>query len=195
MTLSEIDRNLLERCLARKPRSWEDFVDRFLGLVIHVINHAAQCRSIRLSDADRDDLSSEVMFAIVKDDFAVLRHFRGESSLATYLTVISRRVIVRKLLDRKSATSLRIEVPESVDVHSSHVEAVRHQISTEERMSNQEQVEHLLEGLNHSEQRVVRLYHLEGKSYQEISAQVGMPENSVGPTLTRARTKMRRSSR
>lgn len=195
MTLSEIDRNLLERCLARKPRSWEDFVDRFLGLVIHVINHAAQCRSIRLSDADRDDLSSEVMFAIVKDDFAVLRHFRGESSLATYLTVISRRVIVRKLLDRKSATSLRIEVSESADVHSSHVEAVRHQNSAEERMSNQEEVEHLLEGLNHSEQRVVRLYHLEGKSYQEISAQVGMPENSVGPTLTRARTKMRRSSR
>ena len=195
VTLSEIDRNLLERCLARKPRSWEDFVDRFLGLVIHVINHAAQCRSIRLRDVDRDDLGSEVMLAIVKDDFAVLRHFRGESSLATYLTVIARRVIVRKLLDRKSATSLRIEVPESADVHSSYAEAVSHQNSAEERVSNQEEVEHLLEGLNHSEQRVVRLYHLEGKSYQEISAQVGMPENSVGPTLTRARTKMRRSSR
>ena len=28
VALSEIDRNLLQRCLARKPRAWEDFVER-----------------------------------------------------------------------------------------------------------------------------------------------------------------------
>jgi RNA polymerase sigma-70 factor, ECF subfamily len=38
---------------------------------------------------------------------------------------------------------------------------------------------------------VVRLYHLEGKSYDEISRQTGVPTGSVGPTLTRARAKMR----
>ena len=37
----------------------------------------------------------------------------------------------------------------------------------------------------------MRLYHLEGKSYQEISDRMGMPENSVGPTLSRARRKIR----
>ncbi len=56
VALSEIDRNLLERCLQRKPRAWEDFVDRFLGLVVHVIDHTARARSIRLTPADRDDL-------------------------------------------------------------------------------------------------------------------------------------------
>jgi len=45
VALSEIDRNLLQRCLARKPRAWEDFVDRFMGLVVHVVNHSAQSRS------------------------------------------------------------------------------------------------------------------------------------------------------
>jgi len=39
----------------------------------------------------------------------------------------------------------------------------------------------------------VRLYHLEGKSYREISSEVGIAENSVGPTLFRAREKMRRA--
>ena len=33
---------------------------------------------------------------------------------------------------------------------------------------------------------------LEGKTYQEISRSVGMPENSVGPMLSRARAKLRR---
>ena len=85
MALSEIDRNLLDRCLHRKPRAWEDFVDRFMGLVVHVINHTAQCRSTNLSAADREDLAAEVFLAIVDNDMAVLRHFRGKSSLATYL--------------------------------------------------------------------------------------------------------------
>src|SRR5215831_8894345 len=58
VALSDIDRNLLDRCLNGKPRAWEDFVDRFTGLVVHVITHTAQCRSIRISNADREDLAA-----------------------------------------------------------------------------------------------------------------------------------------
>ena len=97
---------LLERCLGRKPRAWEDFVDRYMGLVMHVINHSAQARSIRLSNEDREDLCAEVCMALVRKDFAVLRRFRGQSSLATYLTVVARRIVVKHLLASKSAARL-----------------------------------------------------------------------------------------
>ena len=106
MALSDIDRNLLDRCLNNKPRAWEDFVDRYMGLVVHVINHTAQCRSLRLSTSDREDLAAEVFLAIIDNNMGVLRHFRGQSSLATYLTVIARRVVVRKLVDGRSALPL-----------------------------------------------------------------------------------------
>ena len=106
MGLSEFDRNLLDRCLARQPKAWEDFVDRFMGLVVHVTNHTATARSVRLTTEDREDLCAEVYLAIIKDDFAVMRHFRGQSSLATYLTVIARRVVVKALMERKTASSL-----------------------------------------------------------------------------------------
>ncbi|MEX2120174.1 MAG: sigma-70 family RNA polymerase sigma factor [Pirellulales bacterium] len=182
MALSEIDRNLLERCLARKPRAWEDFVDRFLGLVVHVTNHSAQSRSIRLSPEDREDLCAEVFLALIKDDFAILRHFRGQSSLATYLTVVARRIVVRELLERKSAARLAPANP-----------AVQNDGQPEQRVSDRDEVERLLEELEGREAEVVRMYHLEGKSYEEISSVVGMPENSVGPTLSRAREKMRRA--
>ncbi len=182
MALSEIDRSLLDRCLNRKPRAWEDFVDRFMGLVVHVINHTAQCRSTNLSAADREDLAADVFLAIVDNDMAVLRHFRAKSSLATYLTVIARRVVVRKLVEGSSAMPLgdmvaRAEASES---------------EPEQRIDNREEVGRLLDELQGSEADVVRMYHLEGKSYQEISRTVGMPENSVGPMLSRARAKLRR---
>lgn len=185
MSLSKIDRNLLERCLDRKPRSWEDFVDRFLGLVIHVVNHTAQSRSIRLSSQDIEDMSAEVFFTIVNDDLAVLRRFRGESSLATYLTVVSRRVVVRELLRRKSPARLS---------EAAEHEADKNATDPEKRISNRDEVERFIRGLNGPEADVVRMYHLEGKSYQEISSKTGMPENSVGPTLSRARAKMRRAA-
>jgi RNA polymerase sigma-70 factor (ECF subfamily) len=182
VALSEIDRSLLDRCLSRKPRAWEDFVDRFMGLVVHVINHTAQCRSTNLSAADREDLAAEVFLAIIDHDMAVLRHFRGKSSLATYLTVIARRVVVRKLVEGHTAMPLGDMVARA---EADEVEPV-------ERMGDREEVGRLLGELQGAEATAVRMYHLEGKSYQEISRSVGMPENSVGPMLSRARAKMRR---
>lgn len=188
VVLSEIDRNLLERCLQGKPRAWEDFVDRFLGLVVHVVNHTAQARSVRLTPEDRDDLCSEVFLAVLKNDFALLRNFRGGSSLATYLTVVARRIVVRQLLARRSPAPLG----DGSTQRAAQAVADPHP-GTEERLSNREEVERLLGGLPAAEAQVVRMYHLEGKSYQEISSALKVPENSIGPILSRARQKMRRA--
>ncbi|OHB67369.1 MAG: RNA polymerase subunit sigma-70 [Planctomycetes bacterium RBG_13_63_9] len=188
MALSEIDRNLLERCLQQKPRAWEDFVDRFMGLVVHVVTHSAQARSVRLIAEDRDDLCADVFLEVIKNDFSLLRNFRGQSSLATYLTVVARRIVVRELLDRKSVARLADGSPQQT------AEAVADpRPNAEERLGNREEVERLLGGLQGTEAQVVRMYHLEGKTYQEISTAVGMPENSIGPILSRARNKMRRA--
>jgi len=187
VVLSEIDRKLLQRCLNRKPHAWEDFVDRFLGLVVHVIRHTARSRSIRVDGADEEDLAAEFFLAIVNDDFAVLRRFRGESSLATYLTVVARRVVVRELLKRKSTSSLTESAEQNEEAAVAAIE------QPEERITNREEVERLIQELNTLEAKIVRLYHLEGKSYQEIASELGIPENSIGPTLSRARAKMKQA--
>jgi RNA polymerase sigma-70 factor (ECF subfamily) len=180
VALSDIDRSLLDRCLAQKPRAWEDFVDRFTGLIIHVVNHTARCRSIMLSSADREDLTADVLLNIVQHDFAVLRHFRGNSSLATYLTVVARRVVVRKLVGSRTATAL-----------GDAADAAAVEPGAEQRITDRDEVQSLMEQLEQSEADVVRMYHLEGKTYQEISRTTGVPTNSVGPMLSRARTKLR----
>jgi len=189
LALSEIDRALLERCLARKPKSWDDFVDRFMGLVVHVINHVAGARAIRLTAQDRDDITAEVFLEIIADDFAVLRHFRGQSSLATYLTVIARRVVVRETLRLK--TVARSEQPGAASEALQNAVDEGREVGDE--LSDREQVEQLLRELEGAEADVVRLYHLEGKSYYEISMATGMPANSIGPMLSRARGKLRRA--
>ena len=57
MGLLEVDRRLLQRCIEQKSHAWEDFVDRFVGLIVHVIRHSAAARSIKLSHQDEEDLA------------------------------------------------------------------------------------------------------------------------------------------
>lgn len=184
MVLSEIDRHLLERCLERKPRAWEDFVDRFLGLVIHVINHTARSWSLRITPELRDDLCGEVFLTLLKDDFVVLRKFRGECSLASYLCVVTRRVVVKALVQRKALPG------EGAPQVSLEQVAEPASLSVEERISNREEAERLLALLEGNEATVVRMFHLEGRTYQEISEATGIPSNSIGPILSRARSKL-----
>jgi len=195
VALSEIDKQLLKRCLEREPRAWEDFVDRFVGLVVHVVNHTGNSRALQLSPQDKEDFTAEVFLAILSDDFAVLRRFRGASSLATYLTVIARRVVVRELLKRKiSALAPGQSGILERQAQTHHKNGNGHALSDEERFDNRDEVQKLMDSLPQQEAEVVRLYHLEGKSYHEISAHMSIPENSIGPTLSRARARMRQEA-
>ncbi len=183
MALSEIDRQLLQRCLEGKPEAWQTFVDRFVGLVYHVIQHTAQARSLNLSAEDVEDLCSLVFMEILRDDYALLRRFRRKASLATYLAVVARRIVVRELLRRKARakTSMPAEVPDDSP-------------SPQERIADREEVQRLLDQLEGTEAEVVRMFHLEGKSYREISSATGISENSLGPLLARARQRLRQAA-
>jgi RNA polymerase sigma-70 factor (ECF subfamily) len=147
--------------------------------LVHVVNHSASSRSARITPEDREDLVAQVFLTVVKDDMAVLRQFRGDSSLATYLTVVARRVVVRELIKSRGGG------------RSAEGRESRDDSGPEQRLSNREQVTRLLDELSGPEAEAVRMFHLDGKSYQEISSAIGLPENSVGPMLSRARRKMR----
>lgn len=180
MALSELDRKLLQRCLAQSPQAWEDFVDRFLGLVMHVVEHTGRVRSLQLTSQDREDLVAEVFYTLVADDFRVLRRFKEQSSLATYLTVVARRVVVREVIRRRLGEI--VARPSDDDIIQDY---------RPDDDLDTEHVSRLIERLAPTEAEIVRLFHLGGKSYEEISQMTGVPENSIGPTLSRARAKLR----
>lgn len=187
MSLSEVDRVLLQRCLDGAPRAWQDFADRFLGLVVHVTNHTARVRGVSLDDASRDDLVAEVFLELLRNDFAVLRRFRRNSSLATYLTVVARRVVVRRLVSADRQPRPRSpQTDAALEAGYGAADATAPQ-----RTEDEEEVRRLMLRLDPQEANLVRMYHLEGKSYHEISQASGMAENSIGPALSRARAKMR----
>jgi RNA polymerase sigma-70 factor (ECF subfamily) len=192
VALTNLDRDLLRRCLAKQPGAWNDFVDRFLGLIYHVVHHTAHLRSIPLKPEDVEDLAAEVLLQIIANDFAVLRQFRCESSLATYLTVIARRICVHELARRHAAREVQ---PAAGDAKVNEVEdehLPRGELGG--GLERLEEVERLLGRLPSREREVVRLHYIEGRTYEEISTELNIPVNSIGPILSRARKKLRKDT-
>lgn len=187
MALSPIDQDLLDSLLGGDADAWPLFVDRFLGLVSHVVNHAADCRGVRLTPTDREDLIADVFVSLLERDKAALRRFQRRSSLATYLAVIARRVVVKRLMQRAGQTPVAMYPPGFPS------QTPNGEPPVEQRVADREQVDHMLGGLSEPDAQVVRMYHLEGRSYNEISRAVGLPVNTIGPVLSRARMKLRQS--
>lgn len=180
MVLSKLDQKLLERCLTGSDGGWEDFIGRFLPLLVHVVNQSLRQRFGQVPEAVRDDLVAEVLLALVQDDFAVLRRFRGNSSLGTYLVVVSRRVVARKLNKmRREVVSSQANLENAQQAEDG---------ATFERV---EQIDSLLLRLPENEAKAIRLFHLEHCSYEEIGGHLGIPENSVGPLLSKARNRLK----
>lgn len=181
MALSDYDRQLLERCLARDSRAWEEFVDRFAGLLCQVVEHCAGVRHLSLDAAQKEDLCAEVLVTLIRDDMAVLRRFQKRASLATYLTVISRRVILRQMTRSRYLPKTNSELENDLQQILS--------TSTDDS----DQVAYLLDQLNELEASLVKGFYLNSMSYEQLAAELGVPENSIGPTLHRARSKMLRA--
>jgi RNA polymerase sigma-70 factor (ECF subfamily) len=186
VALTPHDRDLLRRCLHHEPGAWNDFVDRFLGLVYHVIRHTSDLRSFTLNEQDAEDIAAAILLQIVDDDYAVLRQFRGKSSLATYLTVIARRTCVHEMARRAAAGQVK-----RASVHPLLDDVEGDEPPPGKPMEALEEVAQLLKKLPEKERAVVRLYFLEGRTYEEISRELDLPMNSIGPILSRARKKMR----
>jgi RNA polymerase sigma-70 factor, ECF subfamily len=184
MPLRDIDRKLIDRCLRKEPGAWKDFVDRYLGLIYHVIEHVAYARSRLLTAEDVEDIGAEIFLKIVDSDYAVLRKFKGISSLPTYLTVIARRICVKQLVRRQ-----REEVLGHTKAHRASVDdGASDEV---EAILTADEVERMLDDLSDREAEVVRLYHLKFMNYRQIAKQLGLTENSIGPILAKARKKLR----
>ncbi len=144
-------------------------------------------RSRSLSSEDVEDIAAEIFLKIVDDDYAILKKFKGLSSLPTYLTVIARRICVKQLIKRHRE--------EELGHTNAHRAFVDDGASGEaEAIITAEEVERMLGDLPEREAEVVRLYHLKYQNYRQIGKKLGIAENSVGPILAKARQRLREAA-
>lgn len=189
MPLTEKDRHLINDLLSGTAGAWNSFVDRYANLIVQVIRHTAHAHSLKLNSDDVDDLTADVFTTLLERNMGAIRGFRGRSSFATYLTVVARRISLQKLTQRRYMEAFgHVQAHQASIVEASDAGAAH-------RVDEQDEVDSLMTRLPDSMQSVVRMFYLDGSTYQQISRRLSIPMNSIGPTLARARDLLRGGSR
>ena len=183
---SAIDQALVKACLSGDARAWNMFIQRFGRLIQAVVTKTAQRRGWDITTDDRDELTAEVFAQLIFRNMASLRLFAGRSTLPTYLTVIARRVTVHALLQRSSR-------PKTLSRSNSFPEQPESATTPHKQVSQQDEIEHYLKHLSTEDRILLRMHDLEGHSYSEISKATGIPVNSIGPRLSKARKSIRQN--
>jgi len=147
----------------------EEMLDRHKGLIFKIV------RAYALTVMDRDDLFQE----IVIQAWHSIPTFRQESSAATWLYRISLNTAIK--WTRKERKHNRADGLDSVR----HI-LQENKIPTDERVAWLYEEIHKLDGIDRS----ITLLLLEGFSYKEMAALLGITESNVGVKINRIKKQL-----
>ena len=157
------------------PQAWEELVRRYAGLV------ASVARSHRLYDADAADVAQATWLKLVVH----LNGLRDPAALCGWLATTARRECLRVLRDAGRVVPCA-ETPDRADESPELDDA----LLAEERDA---QLWGAFARLGQRDQALLRMLAADPPpSYTEISAALGMPIGSIGPTRARALGRLRR---
>lgn len=178
------ERDLVRRCLRREPGSWEELLADFREAIAAAAGAALQRATGAAPADDVESAVSATLTALVDNDSAALRAWQGRASLATYLRVIATRVALNLARTERRRGSLRFRPLD----HAGDPEAPAPLVDEPPDLAG---LRRAIERLPPRDRLLVSLFHLDGASYRQIAAVAGMPLNAVGPSLLRAREKLR----
>lgn len=163
-------RTLIDRCLEGDSAAWRHFVERYTRLVWSVI------RRHRLSEVDAEDVHQAVFTIAVTH----LDRLRDAEQAAAWLATTTRRECWR-LTRRRTGVQLGDAAASEVAAADPLPEEDR--VSIEERQIVREGLEELG---GRCRELLEALFSAPGEpSYPQISARLGMPVGSIGPTRAR----------
>jgi RNA polymerase sigma-70 factor (ECF subfamily) len=190
------DQALVQRLVKGETEAWQNFLAKYSGLIRARVADVAVSFGRGCDSSAIDDAAAEVVTALVQNEFAALKAFAGRSALSTYLAVIATRLSTRTYAAKRTATETEcLRVADSRDkAHGSACIPDEKAPEPIQRLLNQErslELHGMLQLLPHKQRRIVELFHLQGRSYSDISGVLKIPLGSVGVTLQRAEAKLR----
>ncbi len=169
------DRILVGEVLDGQSGAFEDLVNRYQRLVVHIVHRMI------LNREDREDICQDVFVKVYRN----LRRFRFEAKLSTWVSRIAYNRCLNHL-QKKREEPLADCLPEieTLDTLASDT-AGPDEITASRDISSRLRAE--IEQLPVIYRTILTLYHLEEMSYSEIGQITDLPEGTVKSHLFRAR--------
>jgi RNA polymerase sigma-70 factor (ECF subfamily) len=183
------DAALVAACLARQDAAWERLLLRYTPVAVAAIRAALKRCGHARDAALEDELAADVFALLAKNDARVLRSYRGEAGLATFLSVIAARHVFRAMRDRgryaKALTGRAEAEPERTRLEAA---PELERAGNEERAATIRSAILELEG---TDRLLLTHYYLDGRTYKEIAEVMGFAVGGTGTKIARARERLR----
>ena len=183
MGRNDEDLALVGRCIAVEEGAWRVFVDRFAPTVRGLARRYLRLHGKFPDEAEIDDVVQDVMLAVTRRDYHLLRNYDPTYTFKTYLGVITRTEVHRVLRKKRpvlgSPDEIENAAPAQHDASGGVVQAEEREILTR-----------ALDQLPERDAEILRIRFLQEKDYKHIAATLRIPEASVGQTLFRAKQRL-----
>lgn len=173
------DRDLVQRCLRREPGAWEELVATQRDAMAGAAGAALARAKGAAGGEEVESAVQAALVTLVEKDFASLRAWQGRASLSTYLRVIAARVALNLVRSEKRRRFRPLEA------------AGDPAAPLQEEPADVAGLRAAMDRLPARDRLALKLFHLDGASYRQVAAVLGIPMNAVSPTLIRAREKLR----
>lgn len=175
------DSELISRCLKMESEAWETLIRRYQRLI------ASITAKFKLNRDDAADVFQLVSFALFKQ----LSHFNPDAKLSSWLITVTVRECWK--LRQKSA---RYAAPDDADSDRIADQADPDAKTSEDQVLRWEQQHVIRTAINQLTEQCQTLlrklfYTDQPLSYAELSADVGIPVASIGPTRARCLGRLR----
>ena len=171
--------DLVTRTTNGDVRAWDALVDRYAPLIWSI------CRRHRLDDADAEDVGQNVWLQLVDH----LNKIHDPAALPGWLVTVTRRECLRILsATRPPLAASNVTDPETIPGQQDGT-AEQELLAAERHAALREALGDLPPS---GQQLILLLLQDPPLSYADISARLGVPVGSIGPTRRRCLDKLRR---
>jgi RNA polymerase sigma-70 factor (ECF subfamily) len=176
-------KQLAQRCIERQPGAWREFVDTYAPTIKSLARRYLRLHGKYPDESILEDMLQDVMVALTRKDFKLLRNYDPTYSLKTYLGVVTRTEVHRLLRKKRPLVGKDEEIEAAAPVESDASGAA-------EEHETKEILTAALDRLSERDSTILRLRFMREFDYRQIAQALGISEASVGQTLHRAKQKL-----
>ena len=186
----EPEAELVRACAEGDADAWVRFVDRFGGLIATLARRMLDRRTGRSAETDVDEIAAGVFLALLKGDRRLLRRYRAEFRVSTYLGVICRTEVSRHLRGAGRRTVLLGDDLDGRGIADPGASTPLALLLQQERDAAVLSLRAALDELAPRDRLILTLKYLDGLDYGRIADVLRVERDSVGQLLHRAKARL-----
>ena len=182
------ERELLSRCLQRRPEAWDELIRRYHPLIEGAVRFTFLRSVFAVPEHDVANVVQDLYARLYEDDFHRLRSFQGRCPLGAWLKSLAVRHALNSIRDEKLRGRFG---GGSLDELPLQVEDPRETALPSEDREEIERLGVLLDQIGPLQRTAIRMFYLDGLPYRQIAAALGVTTQTVGSLISRGRDRLR----